>query len=29
MDGLDFVLAAAEGAGVQEVLDMLGEVREV
>lgn len=29
MDGLDFVLAAAEGAGVQGVLDMVGEVREV
>lgn len=29
MDGLDFVLAAAEGAGVQGMLDMVGEVREV
>lgn len=29
VDGLDFVLAAAEGRGVQGVLDMIGEVREV
>lgn len=29
MDGLDFVLAAAEGVGVQGILDMVGEVREV
>ena len=29
MDGLDFVLAAGEGAGVQGVLDMLGEMRGV
>lgn len=29
MDGLDFVLAAAEGAGVQGMLDMVGELREV
>jgi hypothetical protein len=29
VEGLDFVLAAAEGRGVQGVLDMIGEVREV
>jgi len=29
VEGLDFVLAAAAGRGVQGVLDMIGEVREV
>jgi len=29
VDGLDFVLAASEGAAVQGVLDMVGELREV
>jgi len=29
VEGLDFVLAAAEGRGVQGVLDMVGEMREV